>query len=79
MRTTWSRSCLWCRSWRRRPAGVLVLAMLIAGAVGTFLSIREKRNLLPAAVQMQCYLGGLAAGVGRVRLVLGCCSDSLAG
>jgi hypothetical protein len=40
------------------PAGVFVLAMLIAGAVGTVVSVREKRNLLPAAMQMQCYLGG---------------------
>lgn len=40
------------------PAGVLLLAMLITCAVGFYLSIREKRNLLPAAMQMQCYLGG---------------------
>lgn len=40
------------------PAGVFLLAMLIACAVGLYLSIREKRNLLPATVQMQSYLGG---------------------
>jgi hypothetical protein len=40
------------------PAGLFLLAMLIAAAVGTVFSIRDKRNLLAAAVQMQCYLGG---------------------
>lgn len=39
------------------PAGVFLLAMLITCAVGLYLSIREKRNLLPAAMQVQCYLG----------------------
>lgn len=40
------------------PAGVFLLAMLITGVVGMILSVREKRNLLPAAMQVQCYLGG---------------------
>lgn len=40
------------------PAGVFLLAMLVTSVVGMTLSIREKRNLLPAAVQMQCHLGG---------------------
>lgn len=40
------------------PAGVVLLAVLMVSVVGAFLSIRDKRNLLPAAVQMQCYLGG---------------------
>lgn len=40
------------------PVGLFLLLMLIAGVVGTVLSIRDKRNLLPATAQMQCYLGG---------------------
>ncbi len=40
------------------PAAAVLLAMLMASVGGTFLSVQDKRNLLPAAVQMQCSLGG---------------------
>ncbi|HRR85714.1 MAG TPA: hypothetical protein P5316_11965 [Phycisphaerae bacterium] len=39
-------------------AAVLIMALLIAAVVGGVLSRCHGRNLHPAAMQMQCYLGG---------------------